>query len=133
MSIVYPDGIDSFTTKLDYIDIVQNEDVNYLQDAVVAIEMELGTNPKGSSASVRERLDKTLTTANTGITLPNVSGQSGKYLKTDGSALSWGEVLQPCATANGTYAVYNDGVSAGQVTGFTVTNGLITAVTTISG
>ena len=39
--------------------------------------------------------------------------------------------LAPDATADGTYVVYNDGSTPGQVTGFTVLNGLITAVTVL--
>ena len=39
--------------------------------------------------------------------------------------------LQPNPTANGTYPIANDGVTSGQLTGITITNGLITGVTTI--
>jgi hypothetical protein len=47
------------------------------------------------------------------------------------AAVAGTDYLAPNATADGTYAVYNDGVTSGQVTGFTVANGLITAVTVI--
>lgn len=52
MSTSYPGIIDSFTTKQDGIDIVVASHVNNLQDSVVAVENELGTNPKGSYTSV---------------------------------------------------------------------------------
>ena len=39
--------------------------------------------------------------------------------------------LQPNPTANGTYPIANDGVTSGQLTGITITNGLITAVTVV--
>ena len=41
------------------------------------------------------------------------------------------DYLAPVPAADGTYPVYNDGVTPGQVTGFTVSKGLITAVTTV--
>ncbi len=52
MSSSYPGAIDSYTTKTDSVDTVAAAHVNNLQDAVVAIETELGTNPKGSYTSV---------------------------------------------------------------------------------
>ena len=39
--------------------------------------------------------------------------------------------LQPNPTADGTYPIANDGVTSGQLTGITITNGLITGVTTV--
>ena len=58
----YPAAIDSFanpgaSTLMD--DTVYDHDVQHsnVNDAVNAIETELGTNPKGSSASVKARLD----------------------------------------------------------------------------
>lgn len=39
--------------------------------------------------------------------------------------------LQPNATADGTYPVYNDGVTSGQLASITIANGLITAVTVL--
>jgi hypothetical protein len=45
MPSTYPTTLDSYSTKTDGVDDVMAEDVNNLQDAVVAIETELGTNP----------------------------------------------------------------------------------------
>ena len=39
--------------------------------------------------------------------------------------------LQPNPTADGTYPIANDGVTSGQLTGLTIKNGLITAVTVV--
>ena len=47
------------------------------------------------------------------------------------AALPGTDYLAPVTTADGTYPVYNDGVTHGQVTGFTVSKGLITAVTVL--
>jgi hypothetical protein len=51
----YPGAIDSYSTKVNNIDDVDASHVNNLQDAVVAIETELGTNPSGSNATVAAR------------------------------------------------------------------------------
>jgi hypothetical protein len=48
------------------------------------------------------------------------------------SAASAGtDYLAPNATADGTYPVYNDGVTSGQLASITIANGLITAVTVV--
>ena len=52
MSTNYPGGLDSYTTKQDGVDTVAAADINNLQDAVVAIETELGTDPKGGYSNV---------------------------------------------------------------------------------
>ena len=41
----YPSSLDSFPTKTDNVDTVEAAHINALQDAIVAIETELGTNP----------------------------------------------------------------------------------------
>ena len=62
MATSYPDGLDNFTnpTASDTLDsatvphATQHANTN---DAIEAIEAELGTTPKGSKASVKARLD----------------------------------------------------------------------------
>jgi hypothetical protein len=62
MTTSYPNNIDNFTnpTATDTLDSVtvphatQHTDIN---DAVEAIEGELGTNPKGTFSTVKARLD----------------------------------------------------------------------------
>ena len=39
--------------------------------------------------------------------------------------------LQPNSTADGTYAIYNDGTTSGQLSSITISGGLITGVTTL--
>ena len=52
MSTNYPGGLDSYTTKQDGVDTVAAAHINDLQDAVSAIETELGTDPKGGYSNV---------------------------------------------------------------------------------
>lgn len=55
-STVYPTSLDSYTTKVNNVDIYDASHINDLQGAIVAIETQLGTTPKGTSASVAERI-----------------------------------------------------------------------------
>ncbi len=48
----YPGSLDTWTDKVDGVDDVDAAHVNNLQDAVEAVQTELGTNPSGSSATV---------------------------------------------------------------------------------
>jgi hypothetical protein len=56
MGTVYPGAIDSFTTKQDLVDTIYASHINDPQDSIVAIETELGINPKGTYANVAARL-----------------------------------------------------------------------------
>ena len=71
----------------------------------------------------------------TGLTYTTVTGvlslTSGYVIPTTTDQSTWNSALQPNVTANGTWSVYNDGITSGQVTGFTVLNGLVTQVTVI--
>jgi hypothetical protein len=73
----YPGALDSFTNKTDNVDDVQAAHVNNLQDAVVAIETELGTDPAGSFADVVTRLDNHPLNKLDGTTAPTVNEDSG--------------------------------------------------------
>jgi hypothetical protein len=127
----YPASVKSFTTKVDFTDIVLAEHVNSLQDEVNALGSKLGTYVNVGSGWVGT-FDKTTTNWNTlkdrlanieyglnnvwtavptgGTTgqvlvktsssdyatawstfdgLPSQSGNSGKYLTTNGSTASW--------------------------------------------
>jgi hypothetical protein len=55
MASSFPGAIDSFTTKVDGVDDVMAAHVNDLQDAVVAIQTELGVDPAGSDPDVVTR------------------------------------------------------------------------------
>lgn len=58
---VYPDKIDNASTlpvAIDNITSVKPETVNRIRSAVIAIESELGPNPKGNFVTVDDRLNK---------------------------------------------------------------------------
>lgn len=57
MTTNFPNALDSFTPKVDGFDRYMAADVNNLQDAVAAVEAELGTSPKGLAATVKARLE----------------------------------------------------------------------------
>ena len=56
MTTVFPGSLDSYTAKVDNVDDVMAVDVNELQEAIVAIETELGINPAGSAVNLLTRL-----------------------------------------------------------------------------
>jgi len=60
MSTNYPDGIDSYTEKTDGVDTVSASHINDIQDAIEAIETELGTDPKGSFSNVADAISHKL-------------------------------------------------------------------------
>ena len=60
MATDYPGDIDSFAVKTDEVTDVMAADVNDLQDAVEAIETELGSDPAGTAADVKTRLAQSL-------------------------------------------------------------------------
>lgn len=62
MPTSYPDGLDNFTNptasdQLDSVTVPHASQHTNINDAVEAIEGELGTNPKGTKATVKARLD----------------------------------------------------------------------------
>lgn len=57
MTTLYPGALDIYTDKTDGIDYNLASHINDLQDAAEAIEGELGTDPAGSHATVKERLN----------------------------------------------------------------------------
>lgn len=58
MSTNYPGALDSYSTKVDGVDDVLAAHINNPQDAIEAIEAELGTDPAGTFATVKLRLEK---------------------------------------------------------------------------
>lgn len=53
---VYPGTLDSFSTKVDKVDLYMAAHMNDVQAAIVAVETELGTHPAGSAADLKTRL-----------------------------------------------------------------------------
>ena len=56
MPASYPGAIKTFTNKVDGIDTVMAGDINDAYNEITPIETELGTLPKGTSASIKERI-----------------------------------------------------------------------------
>ena len=56
MASSYPGALDSFTTKTDQVDIVAAAHINDMQNAIVATQTELGTDPAGSLTDITTRL-----------------------------------------------------------------------------
>lgn len=52
----YPNSVRTWTTKVDNIDIVYAAHMNDVQDEVRAVQLELGTNPRGTAADVKTRI-----------------------------------------------------------------------------
>jgi len=57
----FPSTIKTFSSKTDNVDEIQAVDINEVQTEITAIETEFGTNPKGSAASVKARIEATET------------------------------------------------------------------------
>lgn len=88
MSTSYPGGIDSYTAKTDGVDTIVAATINNLQDAVAAIETELGTDPKGAFVSVAAGLAAKV--SNFGDTMTGNLDFSGTNLPTNLAAPSGG-------------------------------------------
>lgn len=63
MSTNYPDSLDSFSDKTDGTDVVYASHINNMQDALEAIELELGTTPSGSFDDVADAIAAKLNTS----------------------------------------------------------------------
>jgi len=101
--VAYPTSLDSFSTKTDSVggvggDYVVAAHINALQDALLLIETELGTDPAGSATDVKTRLAAAMMAAGyvkfgPGTTLTIASGVvtlTGNYHKveTEGAGAS---------------------------------------------
>ena len=75
----YPGGFDTFTPKIDHIDLVMAQHVNELQDGIEAIEPTLGANPQGTAPDVVTRLNRSLSADgyNTVSRIINLNGGYG--------------------------------------------------------
>ena len=143
----YPSAIKSFTTKVDLVDTVFAEHVNSLQEEVVAMQNELGTEIKTSSGwvgifdntvavwpTLKARLaniEYGLNNALTSGTLPT-GGTTGQALvKTSNAnyATGWADVVTPTGTQTLTNkTLTSPTIAGGTVTG-TLSGGTINATT----
>ena len=60
MATGYPASLDSYTSVQDKVDVYKASMINDLQDAMVAVQTELGLNPAGAVTDVVTRLDQIL-------------------------------------------------------------------------
>lgn len=75
---IYPSGVDGLTQLpllVDGVNPMVAEDVNRVRDAVVSVETELGRNPSGTYASVKDRLDALAANLGGGSVSDYISGQ----------------------------------------------------------
>jgi hypothetical protein len=56
MAASYPDSLKLFQTKTDKVDLVDDDHINDVQNEIVAIETELGTDVAGSETDLKTRL-----------------------------------------------------------------------------
>jgi hypothetical protein len=139
----YPSAIKSYTTKVDLVDTVFAEHVNSLQEEVVAVQANLGTDIRTSSGWVGTFNDTTavwpdlksrianiefgLRTALTSGTLP-LGGTTGQALVKSSNAnyaTTWADVVTPTGTQTLTNKTLtsptiNSGTLSGTLTGGTV-------------
>jgi hypothetical protein len=124
----YPGGIDSFTNpnsgnNLNDVGVVHADQHANVNDAVEAIETELGTNPKGGSASVAARLSSLVPKADVPLNLRDYATGDGSTDDTAG-VQAW---VAACVSQGrsgfapaGTYMVTPDTVVA-TLSGITLT------------
>lgn len=82
----YPGSLDSFSTKRFKQDVNRSADINALQDAIVAIETELGTDPAGSLTNVKTFLQRCLATNGAmrqGTSFPGSPNEGDFFYRTD--------------------------------------------------
>jgi len=94
---------------------------------ITSVTAGTGLSGGGTSGDVTVSLDTTSV-----YVVPSQSGQSGKYLTTDGSTASWGTVSSYTAPTIGT-TVITSGTTVTTITGVTLSNATISGTTTASG
>lgn len=60
MSTVYPSGIDVYTTKINFVDVANAQDLNNLQDAMVAIQTRIGYSGNNNLAPVAKFINEVI-------------------------------------------------------------------------
>jgi hypothetical protein len=112
MSTDYPGALDSYTTKTDGVDDVLASHINDLQDAVVAIETELGTQPRHTDTTAPTVNDDTGDGYSVGtIWLDTTNDRMYIAIDVSAGAAVWKEVAEihgtwtPTITQSGSVAV----------------------------
>jgi hypothetical protein len=80
----YPGAVTSFATLVDYVDWVLAAHQNLPNNEIVAVQTELGIDPRGAYATVRARLD---------AQLPGAPGAAGEVATSSGAA--WISAILP--------------------------------------
>lgn len=88
----YPGAIATATAFADTVDDVLAADFNALSAELVAVQTELGTNPKGSSASVKARLDALAAGAAYPLTPGSLHGTFGDHFAGSSLDAKWTRV-----------------------------------------
>jgi len=60
VSATYPDSIQVFTTKVDKVDVVDDDHINQMQEEIIALQTFIGTNPEGQQGSFADRVNAQL-------------------------------------------------------------------------
>lgn len=59
---VYPTSLVTFTTKVNHVDVYDDDHINKIQNEVIALQTYVGTNPHGNSSNLTTRLGVLLAT-----------------------------------------------------------------------
>lgn len=83
---VYPTSLVNFTTKVNHVDVVNDDDANKLQNEVIALQTYVGTNPQGSKADLTTRIAQLMATNgafNQGTAFPTNPVEGQGFWRTD--------------------------------------------------
>jgi hypothetical protein len=114
----YPGSLDSYSSKRFKQDVNRSADINALQDAVVAIETELGTDPAGSLTNVKTLLQRCLATNGAmrqGTSFPASPNEGDFFYRTDEDIVyvydgtTWDAQSGVSNYAAGTYPISDSG------------------------
>ena len=114
MTTIYPGSLDVFTDKTDGVDYNLASHINDLQDSVEAVEGELGTDPAGSYATGKDRLDDHAHAGGDGgqidhVNLANIGSNSHTAIDTHLALARWATAKKTVSmTRNSTTTIAND-------------------------
>lgn len=134
----YPGSLDTFSARTDNVDDVMSTDVNQLQEAVLAVETELGANVAGPSTDLAFRLSLSLFEAGNSYTLTMTTDRTLtdtdaplQFLDPDGSART--VTLPAISTDNHAYMIVNTGDGGETITVKDAGAATVTSITNNSG
>ncbi len=83
---VFPTSIVTFTTKVNHIDVVNDDDCNKLQNEVIAMQTYFGTNPQGNKSDLTTRIGQMMATNGAiaqGVAFPTNPVEGQLFWRTD--------------------------------------------------